>query len=276
MRSVSRRDHASWTRVRAPECWHDRRVPRGLRTVTPVLPTEIDSHLGLAYSLWLPDGPGPPLGGIVILHGAGSSKESHHDFARAARATGFASVAFDQRGHGDSSGAMDASVLDDVVAMTGVLRERLGDPEAPVALRGSSMGGYLAILAAPAANARAVIAICPASGEGLRRGLASGAFGFEADVPSLVELLDRNDLHAAVGSLAVPILLLHAEGDERVPVEHSRELAEHFAASGSRLITVPGGHHRSVQHDPELRAISLRWLARLIQRPEPERSEPER
>ena len=257
--------------MRACECWHDRRVPRGLRTVIPVLPSEIDSHRGVAYSLWLPEGDRPPLGGIVILHGAGSCKENHHDFARAARAAGFASLAFDQRGHGASSGAMDAEVVDDVAAMARVLRERLGDPEAPVALRGSSMGGYLAILAAPATNARAVIAICPASGEGLRRGLVSGAFDFEADVPSLVEMLEGHDLHAAVESLTVPVLLLHAEGDEHVPVEHSRELSERFSAPGSRLIAVPGGHHRSVQHDPELRAISLRWLTRAIQGPTTER-----
>ncbi len=246
-------------------------MARGLRTVTPVLPSEIDSHLGLAYSLWLPDGPRPPLGGIVVLHGAGSCKENHHDFARAARAAGFACLVFDHRGHGASSGAMDAGAVGDVAAMAGVLRERLGDPEARVALRGSSMGGYLAILAAPAADARAVIAICPASGEALRRGLVSGAFGFEADVPALVEMLERHDLHAAVESLTVPVLMLHAEGDEQVPVEHSRELATRFSARGSRLITVPGRHHRSVQHDPELRAISLRWLSQLVQRPAAER-----
>ena len=127
------------------------------------------------------------------------------------------------------------------------------------------MGGYLAILAAPRSGARAVVAICPASAEGLRRGLASGAFRFEADVPALERMLSSHDLHTAVESLATPLLLLHAEGDDQVPVEHSRELAERFDAPGSTLITTPGGHHRSVQHDPELRAISLRWLSRVLQ-----------
>ncbi len=63
------------------------------------------------------------------------------------------------------------------------------------------------------------------------------------------------------------MLLLHAEGDEQVPVEHSRELAERLRAPDSRLITVPGGHHRSVQHDPELHAVSLRWIARVLDAP---------
>ena len=236
-------------------------MARRTRTITPVLPDEIDTHNGLAYSLWLPDA---PRSGVVILHGAGSCKENHHDFARAAIAVGFAALAFDQRGHGDSAGPMAAGALDDVAAMTELLRERIGDPTAPIALRGSSMGGCFAILAAAPSNAQAVIAICPASAAGLRRGLRSGAFTFDADVPSLERLLDEQDLHDAVRSLDIPVLLLHAEGDEQVPVEHSRELAAELSASGSRLIAVPGGHHRSVQHDPELRAISLRWLAKAL------------
>jgi uncharacterized protein len=238
-----------------------------MRTVTPVLPSEMDSHGGLAYSLWLPGAGRAPVGGIVILHGAGSCKENHHDFARAALAAGFAALAFDQRGHGDSTGAMGADALAEVAAMTALLRERMGDRSAPVALRGSSMGGYLAILAAPAAIAQAVVAICPASGEGLRRGLVSGRFDFDADVLALERLLSDHDLDDAARSLTIPVLLLHAEGDEQVPVEHSRELAKGLAAPDSRLITVPGGHHRSVQHDPELRAISLRWLSRVLGAP---------
>jgi alpha-beta hydrolase superfamily lysophospholipase len=229
-----------------------------------VLPSETEVHHGLAYSLWLPDSGRPPLGGVVILHGAGSCKENHHDFARAAVAAGFAALAFDQRGHGASAGPMDARALEDIALMAALLRERMGDREAAVALRGSSMGGYLAITAAPLANARALVAICPASGEGLRRGLVSGAFQFDADVPALERMLSSQDLHATVQSLTIPLLLLHAEGDEQVPVEHSRELAEGLAVAESRLITVPGGHHRSVQHDPELRAVTLRWLSRVL------------
>jgi alpha-beta hydrolase superfamily lysophospholipase len=221
-------------------------------------------HNGLAYSLWLPDSARPPLGGVVILHGAGSCKENHHDFARAALAAGFAALAFDQRGHGASGGRLDARALDDIAAMAALLRERMGDRRAPLALRGSSMGGYLAIMAAAPANAQAVVAICPASGEGLRRGLVSGAFQFDADIPALERLLSGQDLHATVESLTIPLLLLHAEGDEQVPVEHSRELAEGLAVSDSRLIVVPGGHHRSVQHDPELRATTLRWMSRVL------------
>src|SRR5262249_54456360 len=156
---------------------------RRLRTVTAAMPAEMEVRDGLAYSLWLPKG--EPKGGVVILHGADSCKESHHDFARFVLPVGFAAVAFDQRGHGASAGPMDARALDDAAAMASLLRERIGDPTAPVALRGSSMGGCFAILAAKRAGAAAVVAICPASIAGLRRGIHDQRFEFAADVPAL-------------------------------------------------------------------------------------------
>ncbi|MFZ0041295.1 MAG: alpha/beta fold hydrolase [Solirubrobacteraceae bacterium] len=235
------------------------------RTITPLLPAQTGTIDGLAYTLWLPPPPQPPpRAGIVILHGAASCKESHHDFARAAVALGLAAIAFDQRGHGESEAPMDARMADDVVTIARHLRAALGDEDAPIALRGSSMGGYLAIVAAEPVDARAVVAICPASAAGLRRGLEADKLGFRADRSSLVDFLETHDLTESVESLEAPLLLLHAEADERVPVQHSRELAGYMRNPASRLIAVPGGHHRSIQHDLELQAVSLRFIEQAL------------
>jgi len=237
-----------------------------LRTVTPVLPSETGTVNGLAYTLWLPPATQPPArDGIVVLHGADSCKESHHDFARAAVALGLGTICFDQRGHGETGGELGADVLQDVAAVAAKLREALNDAEAPLAVRGSSMGGYLTILAAPVVGARAAVAICPASADGLRRGLdEEDRFSFAADRVALRAFLDEHDLTLAAGQLTIPLLLMHAEGDERVPIAHSRELAKVLTAPGSRLIAVPGGHHRSIQHDEELQAVSLRFIRRAL------------
>ena len=127
------------------------------------------------------------------------------------------------------------------------------------------MGGYLALVSAAAVNAAAVVAICPASDEGLRRGLSSNRFTFDADRPALDRFLADHDVASAARELEVPVLLLHAEGDEQVPVEHSRELAALLRSPRSRLITLPGGHHRSIQHDAEMQAVSLRFIARELE-----------
>jgi uncharacterized protein len=220
---------------------------------------ETGEHDGLSYALFLPEEAVET--GVLILHGAGSAKESHDDYGRAAARAGFAAIAFDQRGHGESEGALDARAISDIAAIAGVLRDALGDPRLPVAVRGSSMGGYLAIVAAQSAGAAAVVAICPASGSGLRQGLKSGRLSFPVDADAVDELLAANHVLAAIGELTVPVLLMHAEGDEQVPIEHSRELAKRVQSPASRLVEVPGGHHRSVQHDPELQAISLEFIA---------------
>jgi uncharacterized protein len=232
-----------------------------MRSAHPQPPDELGIRDGLAYALFLPKG--DAAGGVVVLHGAGSCKENHFDFARALRAAGLAAVVFDQRGHGASDGALGASAYDDVAAAARVL------PPGPVAVRGSSMGGFMALVAGARMQAAAVVAICPASGEQLAYGLHDREFDFRAEEDGLRTLLLGADERAAAAALGERLLLLHAEGDERVPIATSRAL--HAAARGSRLVAVPGGDHRSVQHDPELQALAVRFITRALRpRPAPE------
>jgi dienelactone hydrolase len=63
--------------------------------VTVALPTELAVREGLAYSLWLPPPERANGAGVLILHGAGSCKESHDDYARVVLGAGFAALAFD-------------------------------------------------------------------------------------------------------------------------------------------------------------------------------------
>ena len=224
------------------------------RLPTPAGPAEIGRHNGLAYTLWLPDR--EPEGGLLMVHGAGSQKENQHDVARAARACGLAALCFDQRGHGESDGALGAGALEDVADMATLLPR-------PLALRGSSMGGCIALAAAELVHPEAIVAICAAAPEMLLRGLRGGAFSFRAD-PSVEILLEGLDLFAIVERLEAPLLLMHAEGDERVPVAHSREL--YARAPNAKLITPPGGHHQSIQHDEELMGVSLQFVQRAFAR----------
>jgi len=233
-----------------------------MRTVRADPPVETGELDGLAWARFAPARPEshPPTTGVVLLHGADSRKESHFDFARACAGGGLAALAFDARGHGESPGPLDGRAIDDVARMADLLRERAGIEK--VGLRGSSMGGYLALVAAAEARAAAVVAICPASAVGLSVGVRSGRFGFAVDRDAVVALLGAHDETEAARALDVPLLLLHAEGDEVVPVELSRAL--HEAAPASKLVVVPGGHHRSIQHDAELQGVAVRWLGRAM------------
>lgn len=227
-------------------------------------PPETGVAHGLSYALFRPAS--EPLAGIVICHGAGSAKESHFDFARNAAAHGLAAIAFDARGHGRSEGAFGPRAFDDVLAICRVMREH-----APhVALRGSSMGGFCAIHAAAQSDEpiAAAIAICPAPEDFLLRGLRSGRLsGFRADLDACEPWLQGLDIKSAAASLAgrTALLLMHARGDEQVPYTLTEELFE-AAGDPKRLLLVPGGHHRSLQHDGEMQAESLRFVERAVSR----------
>jgi alpha-beta hydrolase superfamily lysophospholipase len=218
---------------------------------------------GLAYALFLPEGE-PPRAGVVVLHGAGSAKESHFDFGRSARDRGVAVLAFDARGHGHSEGEFAPGAIDDALAMCDLLREHTDR----VALRGSSMGGFCAILTAAAADGAvgAVVAICPASETMLLRGLRSDRYDFRADGAALDPWLGSVSVRDAAASLAprTALLLMHARGDEQVPWTHSQELYD-AAGDPKRLLLVPGGHHRSLQHDVEMQNESLRFVERALE-----------
>jgi uncharacterized protein len=227
-----------------------------MRQPTPTLP-QLGDHDGLSYALFVPDD--EPRAGVVILHGAGSAKESHFDFARGCQADGIAALAYDARGHGRSGGRFGPGALDDVLAMVGLLRESVDR----VGLRGSSMGGFQAIHAAALdPSLCGVVAICPAPEDLLLRSLRSGEeLRFDCDVPPTEMWLETLDIYDAVARLGpeTALLLMHARGDEQIPWTVSEQLHE-AAHDPKRLLILPGGHHRSLQHDLELQAVSRRFL----------------
>jgi uncharacterized protein len=222
-------------------------------------PPELGTHEGISYALFTPEADAE--GGVVVLHGAGSSKESHFDFGRLCRDRGLAALAYDARGHGRSAGEFGPTAFGDVLAMCDLLRSH-----APrVALRGSSMGGWQAIHAAALDDAiEAVVAICPAPEESLLRGVRAGTLeGFGYDAAVIDAWVSSLDVYAAAAQLgpAAALLLLHARGDEQIPYTVSEEL-HRVAQDPKRLVLFPGGHHRSLQHDLEVQNLAVRFIER--------------
>jgi hypothetical protein len=202
---------------------------------------------------------------MVILHGAGSRKENHADFARACLERGWAALTFDQRGHGDSEDEMAPAALGDVGRMARLLAATEGVDPGRICVRGSSMGGWMAIHgAATSTDIAGAIAICPAGEEHLARALRRGELEMRADEAALGAWLGEHDVREAAALMgSKPLIILHARGDEQIPYAFSEELHAR-AEEPRRLIVLPGGHHRSVQHDAELQGVALRWLERAL------------
>ena len=229
-------------------------------------PPELGERDGLSFALFVPEG--EPKGGVVILHGAGSAKESHYDFGRLCRSYDLAALAYDARGHGRSVGEWGPTAPGDALAMCDLMREH-----APrVAIRGSSMGGFTAIHAASLdPSVAAVVAICAAPAQLLLRGLRAGRLQEfavdEAATEPWLEGLDTFEAAAQLGG-STALLLLHAKGDEQVPYTVSEQLHE-AAHEPKRLLVFPGGHHRSLQHDLEVQNLSARFIERALGDPAP-------
>lgn len=184
-----------------------------------------------------------------------------------ARAQGRPFLRFDYTGHGESEGHFeDATIsvwLADVLAMI----EAQGGP-API-LVGSSMGGWLALLAARALKAEGrtlsgLVLIAPAvdftealmwaqfpqdiRDEIERTGhwLRPSAYAPEPYpiTRALIEDGRRNLLFGAPIEPGCPVTILQGMQDEDVPWQHAMTLVEHLPADDVTLTLVRDGDHR--------------------------------
>ncbi len=182
----------------------------------------------------------------MVLHGRASTRVNHGDYCARLAAAGISALALDLRGHGDSDGRVDAGMPGDVTAALDHLTQ-LGAGH--LGVRGSSLGGYLALLASTHPRVRAVIALCPANNVRLLTKYP------EYDWARALPLLDvvRTDNGVARG-------YWHARSDEIVPWAQTMALHE-ITPHPKRLHVVMGGDHRSLQHDPRIQAHTVAWLA---------------
>ena len=181
------------------------------------------------------------------------------------RRRGQAFLRFDFTGHGASSGRFEDGTIgcwaEDAVTALDALSE------GPQVLVGSSMGGWIMLLAALARPARIAglvgIAAAPDFTENLmhdaltedqRAALARDGFVeipncYDDQAPYRIEqrLLDDGRNHLVLGSaidLRVPVRLIHGMCDEDVPWRTGLRIAERLASDDVEIIYVKAGGHR--------------------------------
>lgn len=187
---------------------------------------------------------------MVVVHGLGSRKENHADFGAAVAAAGMAALVLDLRGHGESGGELGAGASADVAAGLDHLAAR---GHRPLGLRGSSLGGLLALHAAREhPGVGAVVAICPARPEALARRLGAGwPRALSPEPPAEPDGRARG--------------YWHATGDDRVPWGATFALASRTPPPARLRVTLGGGH-QSLQHDPAVLADTVAFLAEHLTR----------
>jgi pimeloyl-ACP methyl ester carboxylesterase len=240
----------------------------------------------IAFRLRAPVRSGAP--GVVWLSGYRSDMESTKAAALDAEAErrGLGLLRFDYSGHGRSEGRLEEGTvsrwLEEVLALV------RAETKGPQIVVGSSMGGYLALLAARALNEageteriKGLILIAPAvdftealiwakASEEARRAIMEAgvwrrpsAYSSEADcfTRALIEDGRKHLLLGAMIRTRAPTVVLQGMQDPDVPFAHALALMQRLGGDPATLTLVKDGDHRlSRPQDLELLFDALRRM----------------
>jgi len=230
-----------------------------------------DDGATIAYDV-VPRAPGTDGPGIVFLHGLMSDRGGDKALCVDAfcRARGLPGLRFDYYGHGQSSGAFTDGTIgrwaDDAVAVIDQLTE------GPQILVGSSLGGWIMLLAALKRPERVAALVGLAPAPDFTEDIMPAVFTANhiatlerdgrVDLPSdygdepytitktlLDEGRDNLVLRAPI-PLHVPVRLIHGMEDADVPWQTSMRIREQVASTDVEVTLVKNGDHRlSEPHD---------------------------
>ena len=232
-------------------------------TIAQTEPTYMKRPNGESVAFRRQAGAGP---GLLWLGGFGSDMLGSKAQALAgwAAEAGRAYVRFDYQGHGESSGAFDEGTIglwrDDALAVLDA------ETQGPQILVGSSMGGWIALLAALARPERVagLVLIAPAPdfteelmwaqmSEDQRRALLETGRhqlpGYDG-APGLIvtrRLIEEGRAHLILGGridVRCPIRILQGMRDEDVPFAHALKIVDRCASEDIEVSLVKRGDHR--------------------------------
>jgi len=188
---------------------------------------------------WRLEARAAPIGHILFCHGNGGNIGDRLLFAALLTRAGFDVLLFDYRGYGRSSGRpSEQGTYRDARAARACLLDQPGVDASRTLLLGESLGGAVALdlaLAHPPAGLVLLSAFTSV------RAMARLHYPY---IPATV-VPDAYPNLRRIGELRAPLLVLHGEGDEIVPVAHARELAD-AAPQPKHLVTFPGVGHADV------------------------------
>jgi uncharacterized protein len=242
----------------------------------------------LRGDFWAQPHPAPT---VIICHGYRVSRAQLRPVAAIEYQYGCNVLFFDFRGHGESEGQMTSGGVAEVRDLRAAIALAVAQPETiagQIIIHGFSMGAAVALLALPHPDVAAVIADSPYAQlddilrrlinwrlttesarwnpalRRLRPAFPGVAWVTVAASAMLFRVRWRQDLLAApaagmrhwrgtTSAALTPILLIHAAGDQMIPIEHAHRIAEAARLNGIPIETYFADEHvhcGSYGHDP--------------------------
>jgi uncharacterized protein len=175
---------------------------------------------------------------FLYLHGNGASLRWRADRYRDLIADGSGLVALSYRGYGGSSGSpTEPGLIEDALAAYAFAAARY--PAERIVLWGESLGSGMAVaLAAEKPVARVVLQSPFTSAADI----GASRYWF---VPVRLLMKDQYRSDLRIGKVTAPVLVLHGDRDDIVPIAQGERLYELITAP-KRFVRIPGGGHNDL------------------------------
>jgi pimeloyl-ACP methyl ester carboxylesterase len=214
------------------------RPPAGARDV-PVTVAE-----GVAvHTRWHPAGKDAPA--VLFFHGNGEVVSDYDDIAEVYRRYGISLFAADFRGYGASGGRPSfGAMLADALVVSGAFHTTL-DAEGvngPRFIMGRSLGALSAVEVA-ARRPQRFRGLILESGTAGSRGW--NRFARPDDDPAAWESLHEGQL-VKLRAITLPLLSIHGEWDELIPLQTAIEVQEAIGSSSKQLEVIPAAGHNDL------------------------------
>ena len=214
------------------------------------VPGEAAGSTDRLHLWWLPnaDANAPAL---LYLHGTFRNLYQNFRKVEALRSAGFAVLAVEYRGWGESSAIVpsEATIYADANVAWAELVRRQGDPRKRV-IFGHSMGGGVAVELASHKHAGSDYAALILESTFTRLPDIAKSTGVLGTIASWFAT-QQFDSAGKIAKIDAPILMMHGTADKTVPIVLGRRLFE-AAPKGTRWVEFPGGSHSGLdREDPE-------------------------
>lgn len=192
---------------------------------------------------------------VILCHGFTGSKGNKAGWAEEL-AKDFTVLRFDFSGHGESDGKLEditlTALLGDARSAIEFMKKRGAKS---VGIAGHSLGGSVTILASPF-----VKAVCPIEAVTDFSSVSLNRYGLK----KFDEDARKHDIYRVIRNTKTPMLFIHGEKDNVVPLWHSQKAVE-AAPPGSALEIIKGMTHDIEETGyKQIIALTKDWFKRTL------------